>query len=124
MKHQNIVSFIAKDIQKTCEKLGIYADFKQTGDKVIESDCFRLQPAIYKDIFVRVDLYVNQDTEYEEDMVITCNLRYRYTMWDGGMNGCNLGQIDYRVQKENWDDDRVYLDDGYSLVNKQKGLVI
>lgn len=124
MKHQNIVSFIAKDIQKTCEKLGIYADFKQTGSTTIDSDCFHVQPAIFKSVHVHACLYVNQDTEYEEDMVITVCLRYAYENWEGEEDYINLGQIDYRVQKVNWDNDLVYLDDDYCLVNKEKGLMI
>lgn len=52
MEHKNILSYIAKDIQKTCERLGIYAQFTPKDEKHIVSSDFKMEPAIFKSIHV------------------------------------------------------------------------
>lgn len=59
MEHINILSYIAKDIQKTCERLGIYAEFTPRSEKLIESSDFKMEPAIFKSIHVEADLHIH-----------------------------------------------------------------
>ena len=123
MEHKNILSYIAKDIQKTCERLGIYAEFTPKSEKLIESSDFKVQPSIFESIHIEVNLYLETD-EDDDTIDITACLRYRYTHWDGGENGCSLGSMEYHMLKSNYNNDRAYLDSSLCLIEKSRGLTI
>lgn len=128
MEHKNILSYIAKDIQKTCERLGIYAEFTPKDEKRIESSDFKMQPAIFKSIHVNADVRIHKSEVSEEDDVldIDVSLHYRYYHWDGGENGCDIGWIKYQIQQSNFNKDKVYIDNLKILctIKKWRGLTI
>lgn len=117
MEHQNILSYIAKDIQKTCERLGIYAEFILMDEKHIVSSDFKMQPAIFKSIHVEADLHIYPSEVSGEDDVldIDVSLHYRYYHWEGGENGCNIGWMKYQIQQAHFNKDKVYIDNFESL---------
>ena len=123
MKHKNILSYIAKDIQKQCERLGIYAEFTPTDDekRIVSSD-FKMQPAIFESIHVEGLVYIESDDDRDDLVVFTVSLSYRYTHWDGGENGCRIGYADYQMLKSNYDKDKAYLDDRFCLIEKLRGI--
>lgn len=117
MEHKNILSYIAKDIQKTCERLGIYAEFIPMDEKRIVSSDFKMQPAIFKSIHVEADLHIHPSEVSGEDDVldIDVSLYYRYYPWEGGENGCNIGWTKYQIQQAHFDKNKVYIDNFESL---------
>lgn len=126
MEHINILSYIAKDIQKTCERLGIYAEFTPRSEKLIESSDFKIQPAIFKKIFVQANINTKPSTTQGEDDVLDINvsLNYRYNEWDGGENGGRIGWMKYQVQKSHFEKDEVYMDglDCFCNIKKWRGI--
>lgn len=117
MEHKNILSYIAKDIQKTCERLGIYAEFTPKDEKHIVSSDFKMEPAIFKSIHVEADLHIHPSEVSGEDDVldIDVSLHYRYYHWEGGENGCNIGWMKYQIQQAFFNKDKVYIDNFESL---------
>lgn len=128
MEHINILSYIAKDIQKTCERLGIYAEFAPKDEKHIVSSDFKVQPAIFKNIFVQANVNIKLSTTQGEDDIldIDVSLHYRYTEWDGGENGSRIGWMKYQIQKSRFEKDEVYMDnsDCFCNIKKWRGLTI
>lgn len=127
MKHKNILSYIAKDIQKQCERLGIYAEFTPMDDekRIVSSD-FKMQPAIFKSIHVEVNLYIRKSEISVQDDILDINvsLSYRYSLWEGGSNGFNLGWAMYQIQQTNFENDIVFIDKVEKLctIKKWRGI--
>lgn len=128
MEHKNILSYIAKDIQNTCERLGIYAEFTPKDEKHIVSSDFKMQPAIFKSIHVEVSVNVHpSEFDGEDDILdIDVSIYYRYYHWEGGENGESLGWCKYKIQKSYYDQDKVFVDnfEQLCLIRKWRGITI
>ena len=79
------------------ERLGINATFKiskENGRFKIKSSSFKITPMMFKNVHLCGDIYLDkQKNGYE----IQINIGYCYEHWDGGINGCALGYIIFKL---------------------------
>jgi len=111
-----VKTFIENKCQSIVSRLGINTQFtiEEKGFE-ITSTPFKTMPVIFEKINLEGVLYYDNKEHYS---AITVCLSYKYTHFDGGRNGCKLGNITFRVSggftPDNIDDEyfiRVYSQD-------------
>jgi hypothetical protein len=125
MKYQNILNAIVNDVQSkmlrlgvNCQfTLGVAKDYRNEEYIKITGSNFFMQPMIFKNIHIEgiVKSVVN---EKEDSVDFIVSLEYRYTTWDNGGNGTDIGKIIYRVENK-WAEK-----DNARFMEKIKGLEI
>ena len=112
----NVLNYIAKDIQTKMTRFGIVADF-QIEDafdyanrpyiKIVSSN-FIMQPMIFKDIHAEgcVDIILHEiDGKVFTSIHIIVELRYNH--WTGGQNGFDFAKFKYFLKNEDYMDGNV-----------------
>ncbi len=121
-----ILDFITEDIQTRMTRLGIVANFhiEETTDlrnntriKLVSSR-FTMTPMIFKEIYVEVNVFVYDNSEYENYKEIRCDVSLCYKTWDNGMNGLNYGSFLYTIENK-W-----FEKDDPRFLNKEGGIEI
>lgn len=105
---KQILDYIVKDVKMQCNRLGINAEFTTETRKnyrgedylVIKSTDFQMMPMIFHDIHVEGEVYIETAKEDARYDGITIRLGYKWTHFDGGTNGTEIGTLYYRVPKE------------------------
>lgn len=125
MKNQNILNAIVNDVQSTMLRLGVNCqftlgvakDYRNEEYIKITGSNFFMQPMIFKNIHIEgiIKPVVN---EKEDSVDYIVSLEYRYTTWDNGGNGTDIGRIIYRVENK-WAEK-----DNARFMEKNKGLEI
>lgn len=105
---QKVLDYIAKDVQVQCNRLGINAEFSLETRKdyrnedymVIKSTDFQMMPMIFHDIHVEgvVTIEPCAKNDKYDDCII--RLGYKWNHFDGGSNGCEIGTVHYRINRE------------------------
>lgn len=120
-----ILDFITEDIQTRMTRLGIVANFHAVEPKVnlsnsykIVSSDFIMTPMIFKEIYVEVNVFVYDNSEYENYKEIRCDVSLCYKTWDNGMNGLNYGSFLYTIENK-W-----FEKDDPRFLNKEGGIEI
>lgn len=100
----NILNYIAKDIQNKMMRFGIVADFhmEEAFDyanrpfiKVVSSN-FIIQPMIFKDIHAEGRVHIvlsKEDNVQYNSYEVVIGLRYHH--WNGGSNGFDYVKFEY-----------------------------
>ena len=123
MKYQNILSAIASDVQSTMLRLGVNCQFTLGVEKdyrneeytTLTGSNFVMQHMIFKNIHVQGSIkQVANEEEASIDFIVT--LEYRFTTWENGGNGANIGKILYRIENK-WAEK-----DNARFMDKIKGL--
>lgn len=120
------MQYIAKDVQLTMKRLGVNADFtpsEEDGKTFINSTDFDMQPMIFQSIRVKGRVHIER---YETSTEISVYLKYEYRDWNNGENGTSIGSMEYRMRKDDYDNDVTLIDGicGFSAIEKKKGLTI
>lgn len=105
--NKEIVNYIISDIELTLQRLGINVqlsieqceDYKhEKFDKLI-STSFQTVPMLFKEIHIEGDINVMTKATEEDYYKVIINLDVRYTHFNGGTNGYELGKIMYVADK-------------------------
>lgn len=105
--NKEIVNYIISDIELTLQRLGINVqlsieqceDYKhEKFDKLI-STSFQTVPMLFKEIHIEGDINVMTKATEEDYCKVIINLGVRYTHFNGGTNGYELGKIMYVADK-------------------------
>lgn len=105
--NKEIVNYIISDIELTLQRLGINVqlsieqceDYKhEKFDKLI-STSFQTVPMLFKEIHIEGDINVMTKATEEDYCKVIINLDVRYTHFNGGTNGYELGRVMYVVDK-------------------------
>ena len=112
----DILDYITNDIQQTCRRLGVNAEFFTKNEKdyrgdeysIVKSAYFQMMPMIFKDIHVEGELYMRDMPNNDEYYEVWARLDYKYTHFNGGTNGCELGTVVYRVRKDYDGKDKIF----------------
>ena len=105
--NKEIVNYIISDIELTLQRLGFNVqlsieqceDYKhETFDKLI-STSFQTVPMLFKEIHIEGDINVMTKATEEDYYKVIINLDVRYTHFNGGTNGYELGKIMYVADK-------------------------
>lgn len=105
--NKEIVNYIISDIELTLQRLGINVqlsieqceDYKhEKFDKLI-STSFQTMPMLFKEIHIEGNINVIEDEKDKDICKVIINLDVRYTHFNGGTNGYELGKIMYVADK-------------------------
>lgn len=105
--NKEIVNYIINDVELTIKRLGINVQLSieqcedynhEKFDKLI-STSFQTMPMLFKEIHIEGDVNVITKETEEDYCKVIINLDVRYTHFDGGTNGYNLGKIMYVADK-------------------------
>lgn len=105
--NKEIVNYIINDVELTIKRLGINVQLSieqcedynhEKFDKLI-STSFQTMPMLFKEIHIEGDINVIANGTEEDYCKVIINLDVRYTYFDGGTNGYNLGKIMYVADK-------------------------
>lgn len=105
--NKEIVNYIISDIEQTLQRLGFNVqlsieqceDYKhEKFDKLI-STSFQTVPMLFKEIHIEGDINVMTKATEEDYYKVIINLDVRYTHFNGGTNGYELGKIMYVADK-------------------------
>lgn len=105
--NKEIVNYIINDVELTIKRLGINVQLSieqcedynhEKFDKLI-STSFQTMPMLFKEIHIEGDINVITRETEEDYCKVVINLDVRYTHFDGGTNGHNLGKIMYLADK-------------------------
>lgn len=105
--NKEIANYIISDIELTLQRLGINVqlsieqceDYKhEKFDKLI-STSFQTVPMLFKEIHIEGDINVMTKATEEDYCKVIINLDVRYTHFNGGTNGYELGRVMYVVDK-------------------------
>lgn len=129
---QEVLDYIAKDIQSQCERLGIVADFSvkdrhnYRGEpyKEVESTPFRQIPTIFKRIYVGGTINEKLWAKNKEFTEVRVNLDFRWQTFDGGANGTSLGRCVYLVDNDIESLKEIKDTDFLIHVRKQQGIML
>lgn len=99
--NKDIVNYIISDIQLTIQRLGINAqlsieELEDYEYEKIVSTSFQTMPMLFKEIHIEGIVSVMND-KVEGYSTIDIRLGVKYTHFDGGMNGHELGKITYSI---------------------------
>ena len=101
------VNYIINDVELTIKRLGINVqlsieqceDYNHDKFDKIVSTSFQTMPMLFKEIHIEGDINVITRETEEDYCKVVINLDVRYTHFDGGTNGHNLGKIIYLADK-------------------------
>ena len=105
--NKEIVNYIINDVELTIKRLGINVQLSieqcedynhDKFDKLI-STSFQTMPMLFKEIHIEGNVYVITRETEEDYCKVIINLDVRYTYFDGGTNGHELGKIMYIADK-------------------------
>ena len=105
--NKEIVNYIINDVELTIKRLGINVQLSieqcedynhEKFDKLI-STSFQTMPMLFKEIHIEGDINVITKETEEDYCKVVINLDVRYTHFDGGTNGYELGKIMYVADK-------------------------
>lgn len=105
--NKEIANYIISDIELTLQRLGFNVwlsieqceDYKhEKFDKLI-STSFQTVPMLFKEIHIEGDINVMTKATEEDYYKVIINLDVRYTHFNGGTNGYELGKIMYVADK-------------------------
>lgn len=105
--NKEIVNYIINDVELTIKRLSINVQLSieqcedynhEKFDKLI-STSFQTMPMLFKEIHIEGDVNVITRETEEDYCKVIINLDVRYTYFDGGTNGYNLGKIMYVADK-------------------------
>ena len=105
--NKEIVNYIINDVELTIKRLGINVqlsieqceDYNHDKFDKIVSTSFQTMPMLFKEIHIEGDINVITRETEEDYCKVVINLDVRYTHFDGGTNGHNLGKIIYLADK-------------------------
>ena len=105
--NKEIVNYIINDVELTIKRLGINVqlsieqceDYNHDKFDKIVSTSFQTMPMLFKEIHIEGDINVITRETEEDNCKVIINLDVRYTHFDGGTNGHNLGKIMYLADK-------------------------
>lgn len=105
--NKEIVNYIINDVELTIKRLGINVqlsieqceDYNHDKFDKIVSTSFQTMPMLFKEIHIEGDINVITRETEEDNCKVIINLDVRYTHFDGGTNGHNLGKITYLADK-------------------------
>lgn len=105
--NKEIVNYIINDVELTIKRLGINVqlsieqceDYNHDKFDKIVSTSFQTMPMLFKEIYIEGDINVITRETEEDYCKVVINLDVRYTHFDGGTNGHNLGKIIYLADK-------------------------
>ena len=105
--NKEIVNYIICDVELTIKRLGINVqlsieqceDYNHDKFDKIVSTSFQTMPMLFKEIHIEGDINVITRETEEDYCKVVINLDVRYTHFDGGTNGHNLGKIMYLADK-------------------------
>ena len=105
--NKEIVNYIINDVELTIKRLGINVqlsieqceDYNHDKFDKIVSTSFQTMPMLFKEIHIEGDINVITKETEEDYCKVIINLDVRYTHFDGGTNGHNLGKIMYLADK-------------------------
>lgn len=105
--NKEIVNYIINDVELTIKRLGINVqlsieqceDYNHDKFDKIVSTSFQTMPMLFKEIHIEGDINVITRETEEDYCKVVINLDVRYTHFDGGTNGHNLGKIMYLADK-------------------------
>lgn len=127
--NKEIVNYIINDVELTIKRLGINVQLSieqcedynhEKFDKLI-STSFQTMPMLFKEIHIEGDVNVITRETEEDYCKVIINLDVRYTYFDGGTNGHELGKIMYVADKSYKGTDTKYIN---MYVDKVKTLAI
>lgn len=107
----NLLNYIAKDIQNKMTRFGIVAEFhtEEAFDyanrpyiKIVSSN-FIMQPMIFKDIHAEGRVYITlykEGNEQYTDIQVVISLRYNH--WNGGNNGFDYVRFGYVINSKDY----------------------
>ena len=127
--NKEIVNYIINDVELTIKRLGINVqlsieqceDYNHDKFDKIVSTSFQTMPMLFKEIHIEGNINVITKETEEDYCKVVINLDVRYTHFDGGTNGHELGKIMYVVDKSYNGTDTKYLN---MYVDKVKTLAI
>lgn len=127
--NKEIVNYIINDVELTIKRLGINVqlsieqreDYNHDKFDMIVSTSFQTMPMLFKEIHIEGNINVITKETEEDYCKVVINLDVRYTHFDGGTNGHELGKIMYVVDKSYNGTDTKYLN---MYVDKVKTLAI
>lgn len=101
--NKEIVNYIINDVELTIKRLGINVqlsieqceDFNHDKFDKLISTSFQTMPMLFKEIHIEGNIYVIANKTEEDCCKVVINLDVRYTHFDGGTNGHELGRIIY-----------------------------
>ena len=105
--NKEIVNYIINDVELTIKRLGINVqlsieqceDYNHDKFDKIVSTSFQTMPMLFKEIHIEGNINVITRETEEDYCKVVINLDVRYTHFDGGTNGHNLGKIIYLADK-------------------------
>ena len=127
--NKEIVNYIINDVKLTIKRLGINVqlsieqceDYNHDKFDKIVSTSFQTMPMLFKEIHIEGDINVITRETEEDNCKVIINLDVRYTHFDGGTNGHNLGKITYLADKSYKGRNTKHIN---MYVNKVKSLAI
>jgi|UniRef100_UPI0040299197 hypothetical protein len=127
--NKEIVNYIINDVELTIKRLGINVqlsieqceDYNHDKFDKIVSTSFQTMPMLFKEIHIEGDINVITRETEEDNCKVIINLDVRYTHFDGGTNGHNLGKITYLADKSYKGRNTKHIN---MYVNKVKSLAI
>lgn len=127
--NKEIVNYIINDVELTIKRLGINVqlsieqreDYNHDKFDMIVSTSFQTMPMLFKEIHIEGNINVITKETEEDYCKVVINLDVRYTHFDGGTNGHELGKIMYVVDKSYNGTDTKYLN---MYVDKVRTLAI
>lgn len=127
--NKEIVNYIINDVELTIKRLGINVqlsieqceDYNHNKFDKIVSTSFQTMPMLFKEIHIEGDINVITRETEEDNCKVIINLDVRYTHFDGGTNGHNLGKITYLADKSYKGRNTKHIN---MYVNKVKSLAI
>lgn len=127
--NKEIVNYIINDVELTIKRLGINVqlsieqceDYNHDKFDKIVSTSFQTMPMLFKEIHIEGDINVITRETEEDNCKVIINLDVRYTHFDGGTNGHNLGKITYLADKSYKGTDTRHIN---MYVDKVKSLAI
>jgi hypothetical protein len=127
--NKEIVNYIINDVELTIKRLGINVqlsieqceDYNHDKFDKIVSTSFQTMPMLFKEIHIEGDINVITRETEEDNCKVIIKLDVRYTHFDGGTNGHNLGKITYLADKSYKGRNTKHIN---MYVNKVKSLAI
>ena len=98
------LKYILNDIELSCRRLGINAQFSLNEDKdykgklyeKIVSNSFQTMPMLFKEVHIEGEIMA---VDSDGVIKVVINLEYRYQTFNDGYFGCSLGRIIYNIDK-------------------------
>lgn len=105
---KEILDYILSEVQTSVMRLGINAqlsyvtryDYHKNEILGIESTKFQTMPMMFKELMLVGNINIVDETEEQYYNEVAISLDYRYTSFNGGHNGTELGRIIFRVDKD------------------------